>query len=327
MRGWLHFNLLFMFGAAMHIQGCITKTDEVIDIPGRAFLGIQPTDSLQLVAPGIVSTSLGEYNGTFSPDGAEFYYTVSFPGRSVIASMKLNSDNTWSKPAIAVFSGKYSDVDPLLSPDGNRLLFTSFRPIHDSIKTRRANVWCAERTGDGWSTPQPVPLTEDGDYYSSITNSGAIYFNVWKTGDIYRAVKTGSTYTIMKVSNAINSNNAEGDPFISPNEDYLIFRSYNRNVCFGAADLYISFHIGNEWTEPENLGASINSSEDDICPLVTPDGKLFIFASNRFVEEFSPDSLEPIKRYESRFKSFDNGSFNIYSISAAFIEQLRKKHK
>jgi Tol biopolymer transport system component len=110
--------------------------------------------------------------------------------------MKLNSDNTWSKPAIAKFSGKYSDVDPILSPDGTRLLFTSYRPSDGS--GGRANIWYVERIGDDWGEPQFISLTENGDYYSSSTTSGVIYFNVWKTGDIFRAVKTDSTYSTEK---------------------------------------------------------------------------------------------------------------------------------
>jgi Tol biopolymer transport system component len=240
--------------------------------------------------------------------------------------MKLRPDNTWSDPAIAGFSGEYSEFDPILSPDGSRLYFTSYRPIADSSKKGKPNIWYVDRTGDDWGSPQFISLTEDGDYYSSATNSGAIYFNIWKTGDIYKGVKTDSAYSVEKVSDTINSVNTEADPFISPDEDYLIFRGYNQEGSLGAGDLYISFNIDGQWTKPENLGAPINSPEDDICPLVTADGKLFIFSSNRFVKEFNPGGLQPLEQHKSRFKTLDNGAFNIYSISAGFIQERRKKH-
>lgn len=309
------------------IQGCASPTEKESNTLRKPFFGIIPTDTLQLVAPNIVSSNLSEYNGTFSPDGTEFYYTVSFPGRSVISFMKLNPDDTWSNPAIARFSGEYSEFDPILSPDGTRLFFSSYRPIDSSLKNSRVNIWYVDRIGDGWSLPQYISLTENGDYYSSATKSGTIYFNIWKTGDIYKAVKKDSSYSTEKISTTVNTDKAEGDPFISPNEDYLIFRGYDQEVSFGAGDLYISFNIGNQWTKPENLGETINSSEDEICPLVTSDGKLFIFSSNRFIEEFRPTALELLKPYKQRFTSFDNGAYNIYSISADFIEELRRKHQ
>lgn len=309
------------------IQGCTLSTKKENDILRKPFFGLEPTDTLHLIAPNIVSSNLAEYNGTFSPDGTEFYYTVTFPGRSVISMMKLGTGNIWSEPAIAEFSGEYSDVDPILSPDGTRLFFTSYRPIDDSSKNVRTNIWFVDRVGDNWNSPQFIPLTENGDYYSSSTKSGPIYFNVWKTGDIYKAVKTGSTYSTEKIEDTINSDKAEGDPFISPNEDYLIFRGYDREVSFGAGDLFISFKIDNQWTKPENLGDAINSDADEICPLVTSDGKLFIFSSNRYTGQFNPNALELLEPYKHRFRSFDNGAYNIYSISAAFIEERRMKHQ
>ena len=214
------------------IQACALTTEKETNILKGPFFGIVPTDTLTLVAPNIVSSNLAEYNGTFSADGKEFYYTVTFPGQSVISFMKLNSDNTWSKPAIARFSGKYSDVDPIMAPDGTRLLFTSYRPI-DGSRSGRTNIWYVERIGDDWSEPQFISLTENGDYYSSSTNSGIIYFNVWKTGEIFRAVKTGTTYSVEKIAGIINSDEPEGDPFISPLEDYLIFRGYDQDASLG----------------------------------------------------------------------------------------------
>lgn len=92
-------------------------------------------------------------------------------------------------------------------------------------------------------------------------------------------------------------------------------------------DLYISFNIDSQWTKPENLGDAINSEADEICPLVTAVGKLFIFSSNRYVEQFKPSDLELLEPYKHRFRTLDNGAYNIYSISADFIEELRRKHQ
>lgn len=307
------------------ITGCVTKTADEMETLSNPFFGLVPSDSVQLLAPGIISSSLYEYNGTFSPDGKEFYYTLLLPNRGQIVSLKLKEDNTWTEPGFAEFSSEYSEVDPIFSPDGLRLYFTSNRPTSDTSDIERNNIWFVEKNGNLWSKPKLVPLTETGDYYSSVTNNGDIYFNTWSDGDIYKGIKTDSTYLVERLPDIINLNKSVGDPFISPNEDYLIFRGTNLENTVGSLDLYISFNINNQWTEPMNLGEPINSEARELCPFVTTDGRLFIFASDRLINDFEPKPDEPIAPFRTKSESFDNGSWNIYYTSTSFIDRLRAK--
>jgi hypothetical protein len=307
------------------ISGCVSKTQNGAKFLSDPFFGLQPSDSVKLLAPGIISSSLFEYNGTFSPDGSEFYYTLLLPNRGQIVSLKLKEDNTWTEPSFAEFSSQYSEVDPIFSPDGLRLYFTSSRPTSDTSDVERNNIWFVEKNGNLWTEPQLIPLTETGDYYSSVTNNGDIYFNTWSNGDIYKGIKTDSTYLVERLPDIINLDKSVGDPFISPNEDYLIFRGTNLENTVGSLDLYISFNMDNKWSEPLNLGEPINSKARELCPFVTADGKLFIFASNRLLNDFEPKPAEPIAPFRTKSESFDNGSWNIYYTSTSFIERLRNK--
>ncbi len=305
------------------IAGCATKSEQQGEFLSDPFFEILPSDSVQLLAPEIISSSLFEYNGTFSPDGSKFYYTVGLPNSGKIVFLELNENNTWSEPRFAEFSSAFSEVDPLFSPDGSRLYFTSNRPVSDNANLNRNNIWFVETTEDGWSKPHMVALTETGDTYSSITNKGDIYFNTWNTGDIYKGIKTDSTYFIERLSETINLGKSVGDPFISPTEDYLIFRGNNLENTVGSFDLYISFKIDNEWTAPMNLGEPINSKARESCPYVTANGELFIFSSTRLMNEYEPKPLESIAIFRSKSESFDNGSWNIYYTSTSFIQKLR----
>jgi Tol biopolymer transport system component len=286
------------------------------------YFGLTPTESPQMLAPGIISTALGEYNGTFSPDGKTFFYTSEVAGKGHIVYTQLQADNTWSKPAIAPFSGQYSEYDPLFAPDGSLLYFSSQRPVNPSDRSRQTHIWSVKRTANGWGEPKHVPLSGQGDYYSSLTRQGDIYFNIWNTGKILRATQTDTGYVSEALPEIINSRSDVGDPFISPEEDYLIFRAYF-NEGYGRGDLYISFNINGQWTAPENLGEPINSRAHEICPYVSTDGKLFIFASDRLIEEYPQGSLGALER---KFHSYDNGQSNIYYMSAAFIAEMKAKH-
>lgn len=309
------------------IVGCNSNNEKEAESLSKPFFGIEPKDSVQVLAPNIISSSLYENNGTFSPDGSEFYYTLGLPNRGQIVFLELKDHNIWTEPRFAEFSSKYSDVDPIFSPDGSRLYFTSNRPTSDTTEATRNNIWFVEKLPTGWGKPKMVELTTTGDYYSSITSNGDIYFNTWTNGNIYKGIKTDSTYFIESLPDVINLDKSVGDPFISPNEDYLIFRGANMENTIGDFDLYISFNLNNKWTEPMNLGEPINSKAREVCPLVTTDGKLFIFSSNRLFNKYEPEPLESIDAFRNKSESFDNGGYNIYYTSTSFIEKLRAKAK
>jgi Tol biopolymer transport system component len=140
---------------------------------------------------------------------------------------------------------------------------------------------------------------------------------------MYKASTTSDGYEVQALPDVINSSKSEGDPFISPDEDYLIFRGYTNSL--GRGDLYISYRINEKWTEPENLGEPINSMHHEMCPYVTPDGKYFIFASSRINEDYDAIAGENLQELRSKHHSPDNGQLNIYYISADFISEGRRK--
>ena len=101
----------------------------------------------------------------------------------------------------------------------------------------------------------------------------------------------------------INTGYNEHDPYIAPDESYLIFTS-NRPGGYESADLYICFkNTDDSWAEPINMGNKINSDKYDYCPILSPDGKYLFFSSYRtgngdiywvdakVIEELKPDKL------------------------------------
>ncbi len=288
------------------------------------FMGIETTDEPQLLAPDLLASSVEEYNGTFSSDGKEFYYTVDIPGNAFIACTKLMKNNTWSKPKVASFSGKYPDYDPIFSPDGSKLFFSSSRSQSGNPENK---IWYVEKINDKWSEPKSINLIGAGNraFYNSVTNDGVIYFNMIGSSKIFKAKKIDTAYIVEELPDIVNGDFKNYDPFISPNEDYLIFSSY-REEGYGNADLYISFYINDSWTKPENLGEPINSGYYDKCPSLTPDRNFLIFASNRLSEEFEISQLVSVQNVNMKYQSYDNGKSNIYYISAGFINKLREKH-
>ncbi len=249
---------------------------------GQKEPGLKP----EIFAPNIISTGMDEINSVFSPDFKEFYYTIRMPNRQlVIMVMKYNGIH-WSEPKVASFSGEYSDADPFITYDGNWLYFISKRLIDSSkIVKNDWDIWRVRRNGDNWSEPEWLDNeinSEADETYPSLTRDGKLYFSSKRigknNGDIFYAERFEDGFNNpVRLNDTVNSH-WEGDIFISPNEDYMIFSSFGRDAGSG---LYITFDQDGQWSLPQRMSEEINVTGREFCPIVSPDGKYFFFTSNQ----------------------------------------------
>jgi Tol biopolymer transport system component len=79
-----------------------------------------------------------------------------------------------------------------------------------------------------------------------------------------------------------NTTYTEGCPFISA-DGRKFFMASNRPGGLGGLDIWVSTRANKNkpWGEPVNIGAPINSADNDFCPTLSRDGSTFYFASNR----------------------------------------------
>jgi len=275
------------------------------------YLGQKPPGvTPEVFAPGIVTTELTEHGApTFSPDLLEIYWSPQYMeiGGGRIIFMKV-ADSQWLAPETAPFSEEFKNQNPFLSLDGERLFFKSYRPI-DADVYRNGAFWVSQRTPEGWSTPKPLGASVNfGSMGQQITESmnRNLYFASVRPGgkghwDIYRVSYDSNSYSEAEnLGDAINTEFADGSPYIAPDESYLIFSSGFRPDGYGGSDLYISFSkAGKAWTKAVNLGAAINTAGHEEFPIVTPDGKyLFFFreydiywVEARIIDAFKPGEL------------------------------------
>src|ERR1700731_2366984 len=147
---------------ALAALGPAASSDPAPVAPARAMLPYDAGDVREprLFGEGTISTADDESNGSFSPDGTEYYFAKSNPyttsPRWQVLCVSRFRGGRWSEPEVLPFSGKYRDSAPRLSPDGQRLYFSSSRPVPG--KTARVfRIWSAERTATGWGEPEPLP--------------------------------------------------------------------------------------------------------------------------------------------------------------------------
>jgi hypothetical protein len=235
-------------------------------------------------------------------------------------------NGVWTQPRIASFSGKY-DGKCSLSPDGNTILISCGSPPSGEGPTLDYwTIWIIKRTKSGWGKPQNLPHLRGA--YPSMTNQGTIYFYERaenNKGDIYRSLLINGKYSeAQRVEAPISTEHWENDPFIAPDESYIIFQS-DRPGTFGRGDLFISYRLKNgKWSEPINLGRGVNTKESgEACPNVSSDGKYLFFSSMcRSLPSYS-DTPTTLKEKLNVLNQPGHGSEDVFWVSAKIIEDLK----
>ncbi|MEL6537406.1 MAG: hypothetical protein AAFQ98_18440, partial [Bacteroidota bacterium] len=268
--------ITLLLGLFIALMAACEVTSPVDSFPSFPTLGHHPTTP-EVFAPYHISTAQVQRDLAVSPDSSLVLYTLATPDRSFTVIMEVRrTQEGWTSPQIASFSGKYTDLEPAFSPNGKWLYFSSNRPITgDSAKD--VDIWRVARLATGWGTPENLGAQVNGpgdDFYPSVAANGNLYFTGSRPDalgqeDIYQAIWTDSGYaTPSPLGTGVNSAGFEFNAFVAPDESYLIFTGYNRQGGLGSGDLYISFQEGAEWSQAISLVQAINSPVMDYCPTV-----------------------------------------------------------
>ncbi|MEP6494267.1 MAG: hypothetical protein ABJF01_16410 [bacterium] len=283
-----------------------------------------PKYVVERFAPDVISTRDYERDGTFSPDGAAFYFTkrTIWPYFSAICVSRLR-DGHWMEPEVAPFSGQYADATPTISPDGARLYFASGRPVN-GVASPGYNIWVADRTEAGWSAPRilPSPINGRGSVLAPIeTRDGSLYFVAGDVPHVVVARRHGDTWDPPVPAGAPNAEGSyELSAYVDPDERFMIVAVVGRPDALNTAegiyqrsDLYVRERVGVEWSALRHLDAPINSGADEGSPFVSPDGQYLYFTSERgaFTEHGPSYSIDGLER---ALHSPGNGLGDIYRV-------------
>jgi len=79
-------------------------------------------------APGVITIAEATtYRPTFTPDGRTVIYSMEV-GNDYVLLESRRVGGRWTPPRVLPFSGRWSDAEAALSPDGATLVFASKRP-------------------------------------------------------------------------------------------------------------------------------------------------------------------------------------------------------
>jgi hypothetical protein len=276
----------------------------------------------EMVGEGIISTPDDELGGGITADGKTLIFEKSAaPHYLYILCESHLVNGKWTAPEILPFSGQYRDTDPVLSPDGQSILFASDRP-QNGRDEHRWKIWRVHKTLRGWSEPEAIPgavNSEGSQVFGSIANNGNIYFaSSRKTGnyDVFRSRPENGEYkTAEDLGPVINGPTVDTfEAVIAPDESYLLLGSFGREGGYGSSDIWVSFNENGVWGEPINLGPQINTPARDYSPRISGDGKWLYFTSERGVPYEKREQPITYQQLEDGMRSVRNGLGNLYRV-------------
>ena len=294
------------FGQSNDLSGGMSATrPAIIDSGAKA----------EIFAPGVVSSPYTEWATSFTPDGQTVYFSRGAIYWTIVYSTRKNG--RWTRPEVASFSGRWRDTDPFVTPDGKKLFFMSYRPLDGAPQDKpeaSSHIWYVDRVSENnWGVPHCldslVNLEGTGNYAPSVSRKGTLYFcsrnREGHSGmNSYCSEWLGDHYgkaQLVKFEGLTESQ----DPFIAPDESYVVFLSGN--------DLYIAYRVAGGWSSPEKLSAAVNNGDGNSSPYVSPDGKTLYYSSNRIQGFYKRDPQhhavnydELVKENESLFNSQGN---------------------
>ncbi|CAN5204291.1 hypothetical protein BH23BAC1_BH23BAC1_07820 [soil metagenome] len=217
-------------------------------------------------------------------------------------------------------NSSYSELRPLISPDGNTLFF-SRRNHPDNIGGEKdlEDIWYSERdqeTGE-WKEAKNMGLglnNKGPNFISSITPDGNSvllllgneYHNKGKLrAGVSVSQKTADGWSEPKTLNIKNNYNlSEHANFFLSNSRKVLLMSVQRTDTYGDRDLYVSF-LQNEdnWSEPMNLGPAINTAHAELAPFLAADETTLYYSTKGF-SGYGGNDIYVSRRLDDTWKSW-----------------------
>lgn len=244
----------------------------------------------------------------FAPDGRTIYFSQSecAPIWECPQQLKRSTfvDGAWSTPeVVAQTAGDRVDF-PSVSPDGRSLLFSwatdrgrhQGQNVYEDFDLYRLDLDDPDAV--------PIPLDEpdinrirsgslrtlryvNNENAPILTRNGDLYFWTERLDgvgerDVYVALSNGrgGFLEARPMPAPINSTGRDDGAWINADGNLMLI-TYSNRSGEGGADLFVSTREKGGWTEPANLGPTVNSSSNDFAATITPDNERILFTSNR----------------------------------------------
>lgn len=237
-----------------------------------------------------VNSAVNDINPLLSPDGKTLYFSrQNHPGnmggvndKEDIWYSELGADGKWTlaKNAGPTFNNEFPNFVNAVSsatPDGKAVLLVLGNQYKPNGKMM-SGISISSNINGTWSKPKPIEIKNDynfsdkANYFLSNTRT-SLLMSVERADseggrDLYVSfMQSDSSWSEpLNLGQTVNTAGEETAPFIASDNETLYFSS-NGFSGYGGADVYMSKRLDDtwtNWTEPKNMGPSINGKTDDL---------------------------------------------------------------
>jgi tetratricopeptide (TPR) repeat protein len=174
---------------------------------------------------------------------------------------------------------RFNDFNPVISGDGNMLVFTTKLKFYDAI-------FFSKKVNGVWGYPVNIMAqlgVDNKTATTSLSYDGStlyLYRDDNFDGNIYVSyLKNGQWSNIVSLGENINTKYWESHASISKDGKKLYFTS-NRPGGYGDLDIYVSeIQSDGKWGVPKNMGPNINSRWNENTPFITENEDKLFFCS------------------------------------------------
>ncbi len=280
-------------------EAMVAEAKRKIEISKTAKRMIEHPVKVRIVNMGpAINSAYADYSPVLSADQLTLFFTSRRPSsmggekdaegnymEDIYTSVK--TENGWSKAESISDSINTNAHEATvgISPDGQNILIYK----DDSGD---GNIYTTTLEGEVWRAPVKLNGNINSKYWdpsASISADGnTLYFSSNRPGgyggrDLYTSKRTpkGDWAIPVNMGAVINTPYDEDAPFISADGNFLSFSS-NGHATMGGFDIFTShFSEDEKWSKPENVGSPINTTDDDIYYVVSPNGLNAYFSSFR----------------------------------------------
>ncbi len=239
----------------------------------------------------------------------------------IYVAYKVNGE--WRTPKLLNINTDGHEATVNLSIDGQTLFI--YKDINGNGELYKSEFQYDSSGYEIWSEPVKLGSDINSDAYEThVTISPdekTLYFISDREGgfggkDIYycKRLPTGKWAMSRNAGPRLNSKYDEDGVFMHPDGKTMYFSS-NGHQSMGGYDIMVSTLTDSGWTSPKNLGYPINSVDDDVFFVTSPDGKRAYFSS------FKEDGYGEKDIYQLELIEAEEKSLTLYRGEFTFIDR------
>ncbi len=264
----------------------ISKSRTPITVDVNVAADVNPDISIKPLG-STVNSSYEELKPLLSPDGNTLFFSRRNHPENVGGekdqediwfSEKNVSTGEWteSKNLGAPLNNAGPNFISSITPDGNTMLLLLGNRYGKNGKMS-AGVSMSYKDGDQWTNPVPLEIENEYNFSDNANfylaqNRKVLLMSVERDDtygdrDLYVSfLEEDNSWTEPKnLGEILNTAGVEGSPFLAADDRTLYFSS-NGFSGYGGQDVYVTRRLDDTWTnwsEPENLGPTINTEGED----------------------------------------------------------------